>query len=206
MPNYVPEEVFGFGSLRDTMDDRVAVGWTGFTATHPGDLRVVGGAVKAALEESGAIARVIADAAGAAADWGLSSEQIEGIKPLKLGPDYFMGITTIDVGLVPLADNTFNRAKSSLKALEFSAMGVPVIATPTPANRELAKDVPMLLASNAAEWYDHILTLVESKDLRQEMGQQAREAVRARWTIEGHAERWARLWERAVTRRAKFAA
>jgi hypothetical protein len=38
------------------------------------------------------------------------------------------------------------------------------------------------------------------------MGQQAREAVRARWTIEGHAERWARLWERAVTRRAKFAA
>lgn len=205
LPNWVPVEVFDYPSARDRFDDRVALGWTGFTKTHPGDLRVVGNAVRDVIERSGGRvrARVIADGPGAAKEWGIGPEHMDAIASQPLGADYFTAITTIDIGLVPLAPGPFNRCKSSLKALEFSAMGVPVVCTPTPANKELGKDLPLLFASTPNEWFEHITRLAEDPDERHDRGHLAREVVQESWTMEGNAHRWSGAWERAVARREK---
>lgn len=203
IPNFVPGEVFDYESP-GRFDERVSIGWTGFTRTHPGDLTVVGDAMQRVLAETEAVARVIGDAEGAMRDWGIHS--IESIPPLVLGPDYFQGISLLDIGVVPLRDSTFNRCKSNLKALEMSAMGLPVVCTPTPANRLLAKDVPLLLADTPDEWHEHLTRLVNDPEEREWRGRAAQDAVRAGWTIEANAERWALAWERAVNRRVRLSA
>lgn len=40
-------------------------------------------------------------------------------------------LANLDVGLVPLAQNRFNQAKSWCKGLEYNAMGVPAVASPS---------------------------------------------------------------------------
>lgn len=201
IPNTIPAEVLEWENMRHGWDNStVAVGWAGTTGTHPHDLQVVGDAVQRALAVTGAVARVVSDAKGAARAWGLS--HIEEIPPQPFGLPYFTALSSVDIGLVPLTPGKFNHCKSSLKALEYSAMGVPVIASPTPANQELQKSgVPILLASTPEDWYGHLLHLISSTADRELLGAQAREVVREKWTTEDHAERWAAAWERAVARR-----
>ena len=206
IPNYVPSEVFNYEKPTGHDETVVSVGWTGFVATHPHDLKVVGDAVYRALADTGAVARVVGDAGGVGREWGLDEEIVQGIAPQPLGPLYFGALSTIDIGLVPLADTPFNKGKSWLKALEFSAMGIPVIATPTPNNILLSRQVPIMLARTPDEWYEHLRWLIEHDYQREQRGIEAREAVRANFTLESAGEKWAQAWERAYNRRARMAA
>lgn len=198
LPNCVPADVAEIESTRAALDPTPTIGWSGFTATHPGDLKVVEDAVAAAQQDSGCIVRVIGDAEGASRDWGCP---VEKVNPTPIGVPYFTALTTLDIGLAPLRDTPFNRGKSYLKALEYASLGLVVVASPTPANRELQKTVPILLARTRDEWYDAIMTLVHDADMRQELGAVGREQVQKLHTYEANAERWARAWERAMKRR-----
>lgn len=53
-------------------------------------------------------------------------------------------LKTIDVGIVPYADNQFNRNSFPLKTLEYLAAGRPVVSTPLPAVRSLRTDLVAL--------------------------------------------------------------
>lgn len=188
-------------SVRDDLDQTPTVGWAGFTSTHPGDLEVCGDAVARIKADTGAIIRVVGDGPGAAAIWGC---EVETVRPTPIGLPYYTALTTLDVGLVPLVGSTFNRAKSYLKALEYAACGVAVVASDTPANRELSKHVPIFLAHSPQEWYDSIELLITEPNLRADRIALARETVYADYTYEANAERWAVAWERAITRHAKM--
>lgn len=201
LPNCVPGDPIT--SVRDSLDPTVTVGWAGFTSTHPGDLRTCGDAVRRAQADTGCLLRVVGDASGAAQDWGTPVEQVN---PVPLGPSYYSALTTMDIGLVPLADTPFNRGKSYLKALEFAAAGVAVIASPTPANWTLSKTVPMLLARTPQEWYDAIVYLINNPEERAGLVGMARDAVHSFHTYEENAERWAGAWERAMNRRTRLTA
>jgi len=204
LPNCVPEAVFSLESRRGEFDPKVTIGWSGFVATHPGDLRAAGTAVHDVVQATGAAVRVIGDARGAESEWGLPEGTVEQAGPFKLGPDYYQGLTTVDVAAVPLQDSTFNHAKSWLKALEFSAMGVPVVASATEDNRRLARTVPIILADSESEFREGLRLLVEDEVERRERGAAAREAVAANFTFEQNAEKWASAWERAVARKRKL--
>lgn len=205
LPNCIPGELYQhLNSIRDDFDSTVTIGWAGFTSTHPNDLPVVGDAVRRVVEDTGALVRVIGDGAGAARDWGLAS--IHEMPPVPIGMAYYTALTTMDIGLVPLESSTFNGAKSYLKALEMAAVGVPVVASPTPANRELSRTVPIELVGNPREWYAAVTRLINNPEYRAERGQAAREAVFQHHTYETNAEAWAGVWERAVVRRERMMA
>jgi len=53
-------------------------------------------------------------------------------------------LKAIDVGIVPYADNRFNRNSFPLKTLEYLAAGRPVVSTPLPAVRSLRTDLVAL--------------------------------------------------------------
>jgi glycosyltransferase involved in cell wall biosynthesis len=202
IPNRVPYAALAVPGERGLWGPEPAIGWAGFVATHPTDLYVVGDAVAKVVAETGARVRVIGDAAGAGRAWGIEPESLDTIHPRPLLGGYYSALTALDIALVPLAHSTFNRGKSALKALEFSAAGVPVIASPTPANRALAKQVPILLAESPMEWGLHIRELLSDPEGARQRGAVARDLVRVGWMIEDHGEVWAQAWERAMVRRA----
>lgn len=204
LPNCVPGDLPDvLESIRHQLDPTLAIGWAGFTHTHPGDLRVVGDAVRRVQEETGCKVRIIGDAEGAARDWGIT--KVDAFDPVPLGLPYYTALTAIDVALVPLQDTPFNRAKSYLKALEFAAVGVPVVASPTPANLELAKTVGTQVVYGQEAWYQALRVMLEYSKVRGLMASTGLDGVRDYHTYEGNAERWAAAWERAVSRKARMA-
>lgn len=203
LPNVVPEFALDGPAAYELERDRPTIGWSGQLSTHPGDPLVVGDAVKQAVDDTGCLVVGQPDAAGLQKLWGVP---VEPLAPAQLGPDYYTSLRAFDVALVPLRDTPFNRAKSALKALECSAAGCAVVASPTPANRELARTLPILLASSPAEWREHVTRLVRTPEERRERGSEARFLIQQAHTFETQATRWANAWSRAVARRARLVA
>jgi glycosyltransferase involved in cell wall biosynthesis len=82
-----------------------------------------------------------------------------------------MDLATSDIGLAPLPDNRFTRGKCSFKVLEYSAAGLPVVASPVGTNSEYVKDgATGFLVARSEEWMARITQLVESPQLRGRMG------------------------------------
>ncbi|MBL7215608.1 MAG: glycosyltransferase [Phycisphaerae bacterium] len=84
-----------------------------------------------------------------------------------------------NIGLAPLPDNRFTRGKCGFKILQYFAAGLPVIASPVGVNRDLIeKSGAGMLASTSEQWQEAIEKLVEHPQLREEMGQKARQFVK----------------------------
>jgi glycosyltransferase involved in cell wall biosynthesis len=96
-----------------------------------------------------------------------------------------------DVGIAPLADTTFNHSKSGIKALEYQALGIPVVASDSPAYRGVVLDgVTGYLVRHEYQWSRYLRELVRDEQMREEMGRKAREHAR-QWTAERGWPMWA---------------
>lgn len=97
-------------------------------------------------------------------------------------------LAAFDVGLVPLADTPFERAKFPFKLLQYMALGVPPVCARLGMAQELIVDgVNGFLASSAEEWEDRLALLAQDADLRHRVGAAARETVMDRFTVERNA-------------------
>ena len=85
------------------------------------------------------------------------------------GVDYPMALDSLelDIGVVPLVDSPYNRCKSNLAVLEYSALKIPVVASPI----ENQKNMPISYAKNNFEWYQELEKLIKDKKLRKERGE-----------------------------------
>jgi glycosyltransferase involved in cell wall biosynthesis len=111
--------------------------------------------------------------------------------------DYFQALSSIDVGIVPLAPTPFNGAKSPLKGLEWAAAGVPFVASPTREYERLAAQGVGTIASSPDEWAQKLGELIDDEALRLERAHTARRLVRERFLLSDNAWRWPKAWERA---------
>jgi glycosyltransferase involved in cell wall biosynthesis len=90
----------------------------------------------------------------------------------------------IDVGIMPLPETTFAAGKCALKAIQYMACGIPVVASPVGVNGEVVSDGECgFLASSSDEWRDRLAQLLADPDLRQRMGRAGRARVDARYSI-----------------------
>lgn len=189
LPNCVPERLLE----TERNHDGRTVGWTGYTTFHPRDLTVTRGGVAAAIRETGARMLVVGNIADVQRDMSLDEEP-DADGPYVLA-DYSQGLAKITVGIVPLLESKFNDAKSYLKGLEFAAVGVPFVASPTPAYKVLNDAGLGLLADDKSKlWKRHTKQLLTCEAMRVEMGGYGREVVRQYHTIERNAWRWAQVW------------
>lgn len=90
-----------------------------------------------------------------------------------------------DIGVYPLRDDEWGRGKCAFKAIQFMAVGVPVVASRVGANLELIRDGENgFLAGSETEWVDKLTLLVRDPWLRQRMGEAARKTVEERYSLE----------------------
>lgn len=88
-------------------------------------------------------------------------------------------LATSNIGLAPLPDNPFTRGKCSFKVLEYSAAGLPVVASPVGTNAEHVQDgITGFIAKSDEQWITRITQLIENPQLREEMGKQGRRFAR----------------------------
>lgn len=201
LDNYVPERYCCTEPSTYTeahlgpRDGRVTVGWTGSVHTHPNDLEQTRGMVAAAVTDTGACLGVVGTGVGVAKALGYGGDVLAtGWLPIEAYPE---AIRRFDVGIAPLKPSPFNEAKSHLKGLEFAALGVPFVATPTGPYRRLAQLGIGVLADHPQDWRVAVEILIRDEARRADLAAQYRADVAARWTVEGNAWRWLEAWEQA---------
>ncbi len=103
-------------------------------------------------------------------------------------------LSRMDIGLMPLSDNEWNRGKCALKAIQYMASGAATIASPVGENRVVIKDgTNGMLASGQDEWGSCLRELIEDPTLRQRLGVEARAHVRSQYSYETQCPRVADL-------------
>lgn len=181
--------------------DRVRVGWMGDARWHRDDLKVIRGVVGPWLEHNPQVDFVAAGDPTVHDILGMPEAQRVSYGGVPFSSGRLPEITaTMDIGLVPLAENRFNDCKSHLKAMEYAACGIPCIASPAReyADYWLAGDDNGrvgFLATRPRDWRRALDMLVQDDVLRRQMGQAAR-AKAAEHTIQDNAWRWDEFYRR----------
>lgn len=161
---------------------KMRVGWAG-GASHTGDLAEIRSVVKDLGEE---------------VEW-----VFMGMKPEGVDCEYHEGVAidkypsklaalNLDLAVVPLEVNQFNRCKSNLRLLELGACGVPVICT----DIEPYRDLPVTRVRNRHQaWVDAIRSHLAEPEALASAGDKLRETVLRDWMLEGvFLNQWRAAW------------
>lgn len=102
----------------------------------------------------------------------------------------FHKLIDFDIGIAPLVPTVFAETKSHIKALEYAALGIPVVATDSAAYRDFVIDgVTGFLVRRDHEWTQRLRDLINDDAMRTEMGVKARELA-SHWTIQAGYQEW----------------
>lgn len=137
------------------------IGWIGSPATER-YLNQIAPALAGVAERHGAMVEVISGA---------------GVVPASLAPftrrtmwtpESVRDIGRWDIGVMPLADGVYERAKCGYKLLQYAASGVPAVASPVGVNRRLLDRMDGLAAGSVDEWTDALDALLTESSARRE--------------------------------------
>jgi glycosyltransferase involved in cell wall biosynthesis len=96
----------------------------------------------------------------------------------------------MQVGMVPLPVNEWNKRKFYMKTAQYMALGIPTVATPLGSNPEVVQHgVTGFLADSEAEWIDYLSLLIKDHELRLRMSHAAAKAAQEKYSLESNAEK-----------------
>ena len=99
--------------------------------------------------------------------------------------DEIRELSKFDIGIMPLPDDIWASGKCGLKGLQYMALEIPTIMSPVGVNTEIISDgVNGYLCESQEEWVEKLSKLIDSKDLRKQMGDAARKTVIDRYSVE----------------------
>lgn len=163
--------------------DSTRIIYTG-CANHDGDIEIVKEPLMALLNEFPKL-EVLLPFSFPSWD-GLQHERLMKLNqwaPIKEYPNALAGFEG-DIGIAPLRDNDFNRAKSNLRWLEYSAIKIPTVASPIEPFKCIQDGKTGFLADNKLDWYEKLKALIVSKELREKMGRLAYNEVKQNYNMD----------------------
>ena len=103
-------------------------------------------------------------------------------------------LNTIDIGLYPLPNEEWVKGKSGLKAIQFMALGIPVVATDTEINRKvIINNKTGFLVKSNKDWIKKIKLLIKNKKLRYKMGLNGIKHVEKNFSIDVNKEKYLKI-------------
>jgi glycosyltransferase involved in cell wall biosynthesis len=103
-------------------------------------------------------------------------------------------LSEFDIGVMPLPDDEWARGKCGLKGLQYMALEIPTIMSPVGVNSEIIDDgTNGFLAAREDEWVSKLTTLIESAELRNQLGREARTTVEQRYSLRSQRDRYVSL-------------
>ena len=205
LPNYLNDKLWRLRTItRPTggpVDRPLVIGYLG-THSHRPDLEMVVPTLVRILDRYGDAIRLRL--------WGISPQSDligrKNVEWLSLGMvDYaefasYFSKQECDIFIAPLLDNQFNRSKSSLKFLEYSALGVAgVFSRIKPYENVVVQGVNGFLANTPEEWEVYLTRLIEDPDLRYQMGLEAQATLKRVWLLSDQAPEWAGTFMKLYT-------
>lgn len=178
IPNYLDESLWRFQTPRIN-PDVITIGYAA-TVTHRADGEMIGEILSSIADKYGA--RVRFEFVGVPPPVVLHGNPSLAWHELdELDYEHYVRIMnekTIDIAIAPLTDNDFNRCKSCLKYLEYSALGAAGIFSKLEPYESIIVDGENgLLASNSADWTRGLERLIEDNAFRAQVAENAQKHV-----------------------------
>jgi len=197
LPNLIDESLFH--ATPSKLEKRLVIGFCG-TGSHARDLELIEPALFRIAEKYGD--RVAFFFMGYANSRLLT---LPGFTFLDFERDYTeyaqaLSGSGIDIALVPLEDNQFNRCKSNIKWLEYSACGIAGIYADLPPYNTSVKhgETGLLVGSDPEQWFKAISLLIERPELRSSIARNARTEVLAKHALANGAYRWLDVYREII--------
>lgn len=96
-----------------------------------------------------------------------------------------------DIGMAPLQINKFNQSKSNLRWLEYSALGIPTVATKIePYAKSIKNGETGYLCENVDDWIESLSALIENGYERKKMGKNAKQAIFENYELDKTTDRY----------------
>jgi glycosyltransferase involved in cell wall biosynthesis len=94
-------------------------------------------------------------------------------------------IQQMDIGIMPLPNNDWEKGKCAYKLIQYMACKLPVVASPVGVNQEVVQHGENgYLAATDLEWEHYLSTLLKDAQKRQEMGEKGKTIVENRYTLD----------------------
>lgn len=94
-------------------------------------------------------------------------------------------LSRMDIGIMPLDNGDFEKAKGGYKLLQYMSAGLPVMATPVGINSEIVRDGENgFLCNSSDEWTNGFEKLIENEHLRKSMGIKGRQDVMEKYSLD----------------------
>ena len=186
LPNYLNDRLWAMPAAPRPAEARpVVVGYMG-SGTHAADLGMIAPALLRTAERFGEAIeiRFMGKTPPPAAIAGLPNVAWERASYL----DYaefasWFGGQRLDIGLAPLCDTPFNRGKSWIKYLEYTAAGAAGIYSTVAPYEAVITGENGLRAGTLDEWEAALARLIVDAEARREVAARAQDDVRARWLL-----------------------
>lgn len=114
---------------------------------------------------------------------------------------YASALELFDIGLVPLRDTPFNRAKSELKMLELGAKKVASIVSDVYPYTLLAKHKVNCLMSDKRGWFNSIKLLMDSSQMRIDLGETLYEHIFTNYNLEKMEDERIEFYQSLINRK-----
>lgn len=188
LPNCVDESLLAVERPRR---DKLTIGWSG-SATHIGDFqRTVDPLIRYFRKYPETDMHFMSDLNYAPMIKKRNARHTGWTK----GVSKFHRTIDFDIGIAPLAGHHFNLSKSPIRALEYAALGIPIVASDVGPYRDFVQHgVTGFLCRTDDQWWKALRALTEDVDLRETMGAAARVQA-ADHTVQGNAWKWKEAYE-----------
>lgn len=154
----------------------ICIGWTGSHSTLP-YLKNVEGVLKAIQRKHNVCFKIIADKAPQGLTIPFDFEEWNIV-------DEIDQLQAIDIGIMPLPDEEWAKGKCAFKALQYLSLGIPCIASPVGANKNVVlENQTGLLAETKNEWIEALERLLMDHALRSRLGEAGRGHVIERFSV-----------------------
>lgn len=196
IPNWLDRDAWDIPISRRS-DGKVRIGWAGGNA-HADDLKMISKVIEDILHEYHG--KVIFET------FGMMPHELSGVfgihhsspetcqkcgheglmhhypgEPLKDYPMH-MAAKGWDIALAPVINNAFGNAKSDIKLKEYSAMGIPAVASSVQPYVEAGKNgLSVSFADTYDGWYTAIKELIDDSELRERRSREAKEWSANNW-------------------------
>ncbi|HLA96666.1 MAG TPA: glycosyltransferase family 4 protein [Pyrinomonadaceae bacterium] len=94
----------------------------------------------------------------------------------------------MQIGLVPLPDNAWNRYKFIMKTAQYMALGIVPVGTPMASNPEVIRHGENgFLAGNDEEWTEYLMLLASDSELRMRLSENAAKDAESHYSLNANA-------------------
>lgn len=198
LPNAIDFELWGKAPRRRNKG-KITIGWVG-GANHNDDLLIVEPAIDYITSKYPQVEFVFGHG---------MHPNFKGKKGVRWVQDFaridkypkFVSKLGFDIGIAPLVDNAFNRSKSNLRWLEYSALGIPTVASNVGHFKETVKHGHTgLLCDNEHDFIEHLESMINSTSLRKELAKNAKREVLTNWNIDNIVKDYGTVLQEIINR------